>query len=238
MNVQYFRWISEAAIWTKLCQTCSTSTSTVLQNIYEYTDFYSYKYIRSTVRICLQHLKSDSDKQQLLFQPGRELGTVSCEQGWEYRYSNIDITEIPKLFSVIFWIPKYRNSSKANFGIIPKFKQSQFRFIRNWQSTLYAINVWQALPHINKLMYSTIHYRVCTAAHSAQRVANRFLNKIFQWQFSRLFPKRSDTVNAVCKCVENSHLHIIAKSIRNTLCAVSCNAYSILYSVYSVLYFT
>ena len=34
--------------------------------------------------------------------------------GLEYRYSNIDITEIAKLFSVIFWIPKYRNSSQAN----------------------------------------------------------------------------------------------------------------------------
>ena len=45
-------------------------------------------------------------------------------QGWECRYSNIDITEIPKLFSVIFWIPKYRNSSQANFGIIPKYRNS------------------------------------------------------------------------------------------------------------------
>ena len=38
---------------------------------------------------------------------------------FEYRY-----TEIPKFFSVIFWIPKYRNSSQANFSIIPKHRNS------------------------------------------------------------------------------------------------------------------
>ena len=38
---------------------------------------------------------------------------------FEYRY-----TEILKLFSVIFWIPKYWNSSQANFSILSKYRNS------------------------------------------------------------------------------------------------------------------
>ena len=43
----------------------------------------------------------------------------------EYRYSIFDILEIPKLFSVIFLILNYRNSSEVNFNIISNYQNKE-----------------------------------------------------------------------------------------------------------------
>ena len=77
---------------------------------------------------------------------------------FKYRY-----TEIPKLFSVNFWIPKYWNSSQANFGIKPNYRNSieaNFGIIPNYRNsikanfglseidceTLYAITCFASAP--------------------------------------------------------------------------------------------
>ena len=69
--------------------------------------------------------------------------------------------------------------------------------------------------------------RVRIAAHSgAQRVANRFRNNMSLTVFPGFSPI-AQIQSMQCAGVGkrgNSHLHIIAKSIRNTLCAVSCRA--------------
>ena len=73
-------------------------------------------------------------------------------QGWEYRYSNIDIL---KLFSVIFWISIYWNSSQANFSIISIYwnsSQANFSIISIYEiqakpiSVLYRYTEIQAKP--------------------------------------------------------------------------------------------
>ena len=80
-----------------------------------------------------------------------------------------------------------------------------------------------------------MHYtvQVCIAAHSAQRVALIFLiTGNMSMTVFQAFPQSlrySQCCAQVLASVENSHLHIIAKSIRNTLCAVrlQCILYSL-----------
>ena len=73
-------------------------------------------------------------------------------------------------------------------------------------------------------MYSTIDYTLNEyALHlTANNVLRIGFAIICQWLFSRLFPYRSDSLQSMlCTGGKHSHWHIIAKSIRNTLCAVS-----------------
>ena len=66
--------------------------------------------------------------------------------------------------------------------------------------------------------YNTLYtIRVCIAAHSAQRVANRFRNNMSMTVFQAIPQslRYSHCGAQVLASVENSHLHIIAKSIRN-----------------------
>ena len=58
-----------------------------------------------------------------------------------FRVGNIDIriSILPKLFLVFFSIPKYRNSSQANFSIIPKYRNSReanFGFIQKYRNSM------------------------------------------------------------------------------------------------------
>ena len=166
---------------------------------------------------------------------------------FEYRYTEIvfiDVlnTEIPKFkphanFSII---PKYRNSSKANFSIIPKYLNSikaNFGFseignaLRNHLLSA-TTHIQIKLTYVQYIEYNTLYTkRICIASHGAQRVANRFCNNMSMTLFQAFPPslRISDTLQSMrCTGGKHSHWHIIAEStsIRNTLCAVSCNAYS------------
>ena len=53
------------------------------------------------------------------------------------RVGNIDITKFTELFSLIFWIPNYRNSNKVNFGFILNYRNSSkynFGIIPNYRN--------------------------------------------------------------------------------------------------------
>ena len=171
---------------------------------------------------------------------------LNCFQ-WFFEYRNTEIqakpisvlyrnTEIQaKPISILYWNTEFKPSQFRYYTEIPKFKPSQFRFIRNWQHFTQSL-AKRSHAHTDKLMYSTIHYTLNEyalqlTAHSVLRIDFAI---ICQWLFSRLFPHRSDTLQSMrCTGDKHSHWHIIAKSIRNTLCAVSCNAYS--FSVYCIL---
>ena len=117
---------------------------------------------------------------------------VRFRQGWEYRYSNIDIrisiywnTEI--VFEILKFKPsqiqyytdilKFKQSQFRYYTEILKFKQSQFqyyidilkfnpsqfRFFRNWQRFTQSLaKRSHADTRTNKLMFSTIHYTLYT----------------------------------------------------------------------------
>ena len=168
---------------------------------------------------------------------------------FKYRYA-----KIPKLFSVIF-SSKYRNSSQTNFGIIPKYRnssQANFGIISNYRNSIKAnfglseidnacnqrlasapthIQINLCTVQYNKVYSYTI--RVCIAAHSAQRVANRFCNNMSMTAFQAFLQslRYSQWGAQVLASVENSQLHIIAKSIRCALWAAMHTLYSIVYSV-------
>ena len=103
-------------------------------------------------------------------------------------FENIDI---PKLFSVIFWIPKYRNSSQVNFGIIPKYRNSiKANFGFSEIGNALRNHLISAPTNIQILMYSTIHYtstlneyaleHCISTAHSGLRIDFAI---ICQWLF-------------------------------------------------------
>ena len=145
-------------------------------------------------------------------------------QGLEYRYSNIDIPKYRNCFQWFFEYPNIeiqakpisvlyrnnRNSSKANFG---------YSEIGNALSNTCLVQY--------TILYTLNEYALQLTGHSVLRID---FTIICHWLFSRLFPHRLDTLQSMRYTGgKHSHLHIIAKSIRNALCAVSCNAYS--YSV-------
>ena len=154
-----------------------------------------------------------------------------------------------KLFSVIFWIPKYwnssqanfsiiskyRNSSKANFDIIPKYwNSSQANFVFSEIGNALSNHLLSAPTHIRYkylYMYSTIHYTLnehcmntlnCIASHSAQRVANRFRNNMSMTLF-QAFPRslRYITVNAVHRWQAQSLTYgVLLRNLFATRCAL------------------
>ena len=121
-------------------------------------------------------------------------------------------------------------------GILNKTSLGPFRPVRPAGLDFQARPGPRAVrPVAISTIYSTI--RVCIAAHSAQRVANRFCNNMSMTVF-QAFPQSlrySQCGSQVLASVVNSHLHITAKSIRNTLCVVSCNACTVYRAVARLL---
>ena len=153
------------------------------------------------------------------------------------------------MFSVIFWTPKYwnssqanfsiiskyRNSSKANFDIIPKYRnssQANFDIIPKYRNSSKANfgfseignalsnHLLSAHTHIH-VQYSTLYTkRVCIASHSAQRVANRFRNNMSMTLYQAFSPIAQIHYSQCGAEVASTVIDILLRNLFATRCAL------------------
>ena len=107
-------------------------------------------------------------------------------------YRNTEIQALP-IFGIL---PNYRNSKPISV----LYRITVIQSNRNWQRFTQSTFGKRSHAHTNKLMYSirTLYkYALPLTAHSVLQIDFAI---ICQWTVSRLFPNRSDTVNAVRRC--------------------------------------
>ena len=155
-----------------------------------------------TIHVRVQYKVLAADVLYLfMLQPGLGISILPKYQNcFQWFFLNTEIQAKPNQYYTE--ISKFNPSQFRYYTELPKFKQSQFRFIRNWQRFTQSTFGKRSHAHTNKLMSSTIlytlyEYALQLTAHSVLQIDFAI---ICQWQFSRLFPNRSDTVNAVRGC--------------------------------------
>ena len=142
---------------------------------------------------------------------------------------NIDITEIPKLFSVIFF--ECRNSSQANFGIIPNYRNSTKPI-----SVLYQITVIQSKPFSVYPKLATLYAKTFGKSSHAHTRTNKHLYSIIQLHYTlyeyalqltahsvcflRLSPNRSDTVKRRCLQAWKTVIYILVQNLFAKRCVL------------------